>query len=135
MSWSKVQDKLHLVPGYQLHIHTYFTKHARSEQPANPNAAKKCPSRNSRVPTSENWKFCYSCLTVLQPNLQSVRSAASSELEQQFRFLPAQRSQCPLCKERLPKPKPRTTSFTQTAPPATLLQRPEEQTYSNLGRN
>ena len=89
VSWSKVCDKLHLVHSSQLHINTYFTKCICSEQPANPNATKKCLSRNTQVPASENWKFCYSCLTLLQPSLQTIRAAASSEFKQQFRFLPA----------------------------------------------
>lgn len=80
-------NKLHFVK-FQLHINTYSTKHTCSEQPANPNATKKYLSQNTQVPTSENWKFCYSCLTLLQPNLQTIRTAASFEFKQQFRFLP-----------------------------------------------
>lgn len=140
VSWSKVCDKLHLVHSYQLHLNTYSTKHTHVEKSQQmQKSTKKCLSRNAQVPTSEILKFCYSCLTLSQPNLQTIRTAASFEFKQQFslppRAVPVQHSHCPLCKERLPKLKPRTTSFTQTAPEATLLQRPEEWTYSNLGIN
>lgn len=41
-------------------------------------------SWNTHVPTSENWKFCYSYLTLLQPNLQTIRTAASLSSSSSF---------------------------------------------------
>lgn len=42
----------------------------------------KHPSPNQRK------LFCYSCLSLLQPNLQTIKTAASFKFKQQFRFLP-----------------------------------------------